>query len=181
MAEAKVTGSGVLDMKLLAAKLREADPKLKRELRRNFKAAAEPVLGDVEQSILLMPSHHGGTLRREVAKTVVLRTSFSSAGVRVQIDSLGSRMPPGKGTLPHHLDSGEGWNHPVYGSARAEAESVALQKAHGKGFGHGRAWTWVKQYGKPGWFERPIADNARAFRDAALKAIDDTEKHLEAS
>lgn len=178
MAEAEVTGSGVLDMKLLAAKLKEADPVLKRELRRNFRDAAEPVLGDVEQSILLMPSHHGGTLRREVAKTVVLRTSFSANGVRVNIDSVGSRMPPGKETLPQHLDSEKGWNHPVYGRAEAEAESVALQKIHGKGFGHGRAWTWRKQFGKPGWFERPITDNARAFRSAALKAIDAVERKL---
>ena len=60
MAEAKVT-----------ARLQsDADPVLKRELRRNFRDAAEPVIGDVEQSILLMPSHHDGTLRRQVAKTV---------------------------------------------------------------------------------------------------------------
>lgn len=162
MAEAEVTGSGVLDMKLLAAKLKEADPKLKRELRRNFRDAAEPVVGDVEQSILLMPSHHGGTLRREVARTVVARTSFSSAGVRVQIDSLGSKMPAGKGTLPHHLDSDKGWHHPVWG--------------HGPRSRWG--WTRRRQLGKPGWFERPIADNAREFRDAALAAIAETEKHL---
>lgn len=162
MADAKVTGSGVDEMKLLAARLKEADPKLKRELRRNFKDAAEPVIGDVEQSILLMPSHHDGTLRREVARSVVARTSFSSAGVRVQIDSLGSRMPEGKGTLPRHLDSDEGWKHPVWG--------------HGPRSG----WHWTKrrQIGKPGWFERPIADNARRFRDAALKAVEAVEREL---
>ena len=149
-------------MKLLAARLRDADPVLKRELRRNFRDAAESVIGDVEQSILLMPSHHDGTLRRETARTVVLRTSFSASGVRVNIDSLGSRMPPGKGTLPHHLDSAKGWNHPVW--AR----------------GPRARWNWTKtrQHGKPQWFERPIADNARQFRDAALKAIAETEKHL---
>jgi hypothetical protein len=162
MADAEVTGSGVTGMKLLAARLKEADPVLKRELRKKFRDAAEPVAGDVEQSILLMPSHHGGTLRREVARTVVVRTSFSSAGVRVQIDSLGSKMPAGKGTLPHHLDSDKGWNHPVWG--------------HGPRSRWG--WTRRRQLGKPGWFERPIADNAREFRDAALKAIAETEKHL---
>lgn len=181
MSEAKITGPGPLDMKLLAARLKQADPALKRELRKNFRDAAEPVLGDVEQSILLMPSHHDGTLRRQVARTVVLRTSFTSAGVRVNIDSLGSRMPEGKETLPQHLDSEKGWKHPVYGRPEAEAESVALQKIHGKGFGHGRGWTWVRQMGKPGWFERPITDNAREFRNAALKAIDEVERHLGAS
>jgi hypothetical protein len=162
MAEAQVTGSGVLDMKLLAAKLKEADPVLKRELRRNFRAAAEPVVGDVEQSILLMPSHHDGTLRRQVARTVAVGTSFTAAGVRVQIDSNGSKMPPGKGTLPHHLDSEKGWNHPVYGHG-------PRSRWH---------WTRRRQHGKPGWFERPIADNAREFRNAALAAIDAVEREL---
>jgi hypothetical protein len=178
MADAQVTGSGVDSMKLLAARLKDADPKLKRELRRRFKDAAEPVAGDVEQSILLMPSRHDGTLRREVAKTISLRTMFTISGVRVQIDSLGQKMPEGKGTLPHHLDSDKGWEHPVFGRPEPEAESVALQKLHGKGFGHGRAWTWRHQFGKPGWFEKPIIDNAREFRNAALAAIAETEKHL---
>jgi hypothetical protein len=171
-------------MKLLAARLKEADPALKRALRKNFRDAAAPLVRDVQKSILTMPSRstaavrHAGNLRLEVAKTIVLRTSFSASGVRVNIDSLGSKMPHGKETLPRHLDSEKGWNHPVFGRAAAEAESVALQKIHGKGFGHGRAWTWVHQTGKPGWFERPITEGARAFRDAALAAIDETEKHL---
>jgi hypothetical protein len=184
MAEAKVTGPGVTEMQLLAARLKEADPALKRALRKNFKDAAAPLVRGVQKSILTMPSRstaparHAGHLRLEVADTVVLRTSFARSGVRVNIDSLGRKMPQGKETLPRHLDSEKGWNHPVFGRAAAEAESVALQKIHGKGFGHGRGWTWVKQFGKPGWFERPITDGAREFRDAALAAIDEVEKHL---
>ena len=180
MAEAIVTGPGVPAMKLLAERLKEADPVLKRELRRNFRDAAEPVAGDVQQSILLMPSKHGGTLRREVAKTVTVRTSFASSGVRVAIESLGQRMPPGKQTLPHHLDSPKGWHHPVYGRREAEMAVISARKAFGKGRGqgHGRGWTWVHQTGKPGWFEKPVIDNARQFRDAALKAIDAVEREL---
>jgi hypothetical protein len=184
MAEAEVTGSGVLDMKLLAAKLKEADPKLKRDLRRNFRAAAKPVVEEVKNSILTMPSHHAGQLREEVAGTVVLRTSFSSAGVRVNIDSLGSKMPPGKGTLPHHIDSDKGWHHPVY----AHGPRFTLRPSRARKYRHlaaGQrplvkqgAWTWVHQEGKPGWFEKPITDGAREFRDAALAAIAETEKHL---
>jgi hypothetical protein len=163
MADAQVTGDGVLRMKLLAARLKEADPALKRELRKKFRDAAQPLVEDVQKSILTMPSRRKeGTLRAEVAKTVVLRTSFSSAGVRVNIDSLGQKMPPGKDTLPRHLDSVKGWNHPVWG--------------HGpRGKWH---WTRRRQHGKPGWFERPITDGAREFRDAALAAIAETGKHL---
>lgn len=182
MAEAEVTGSGVLDMKLLAARLKEADPKLKKELRRNFRDAAEPVVGDVEQSILLMPSHHDGTLRRQVAKTVSARTSFTAAGIRVSIDSTGSKMPAGKGTLPHHLDSDKGWNHPVY----AQGLRYRLRRSRARKYRHLKykplvlenRWTWTHQIGKPGWFERPIADNAREFQAAAQKAIDAVQREL---
>lgn len=169
MADATVTGEGVPAMKLLAARLKEADPELKKELRRSFRDAAAPLAREVQQSILSMPSKHGGTLREEVARTVVVRTSFSAKGVRVQINSQGSKMPEGKQTLPRHMDSKKGWKHPVYGR-RADTHPG----------GHGRAWTWIKtpQYGKPGWFEDPIAENARTFRDAALAAIDAVEKKL---
>jgi hypothetical protein len=157
VSEAKVTGPGPLDMKLLAARLREADPALKRELRRNFKAAAEPVAGDVEQSILLMPSRHDGTLRAGIARTVTVSTSFTSSGVAVRVSSLGSRMPPGKESLPFHADSARGWRHPV--------------------FGH---WDRTKgrQYGKPEWFERPVADNAREFAAAAQRSVDEIQRKL---
>jgi hypothetical protein len=184
MADAEVTGSGVTGMKLLAARLKEADPKLKRELRRNFRAAAAPLVEDVKNSILAMPSHHAGQLREEVAGTVVLRTSFSSAGVRVNIDSLGARMPPGKGTLPHHLDSDKGWNHPVYPRGprftlrRSRDRKYRHLKEHLKPLVKQGAWTWVHQEGKPGWFERPITDGAREFRNAALAAIDAVEREL---
>ena len=43
-------------------------------------------------------------------------------------------------------------------------------------FGHRR--TWRHQMGKPGWFEVPITQNARQFRDAALAAIDAVEREL---
>lgn len=162
MAEAQVTGSGVLDMKMLAAKLKDAGPALKRNLRKNFRDAAAPVAEDVRKSILAMPSHHAGTLRAETARTIVVRTSFSSAGVRVNIDSLGQRMPQGKGTLPHHLDSAKGWNHPVWGHG-------PRSRWH---------WTRTRQHGKAGWFEAPVIADAREFRDAALRAIAETEKHL---
>jgi hypothetical protein len=188
MAEAKVTGPGVLDMQLLAAKLKDADPVLKRELRKKFRDAADPIVEDVQGSILAMPSKRKEkTLRAEVAGTVVLRTSFARNGVRVNIDSLGQRMPQGKETLPRHLDSVKGFNHPVFargprfrpGPSRArkyrhlaEAERPLVKRG---------AWTWVRQYGKPRWFEGPIADGAREFRNAALQAIKETERHLGAS
>jgi hypothetical protein len=154
MAEARVTGGEQL--KLLAAQLKQADPALKRELRRNFKVAAEPVIGDVQQSILLMPSHHDGTLRAQIARTVTVSTSLTSGGVAVRVSSLGSRMPPGKESLPFHADSAKGWRRPVFGHEDR----------------------WVRQYGKPEWFERPVADNAREFAAAAQRSVDEIQRKL---
>jgi hypothetical protein len=162
MAGAKVTGSGVLDMKLLAAQLKEADPALKRGLRKNFRDAASPVAEDVRQSILAMPSRHDGTLRAETARTITLSTSITRNGIRVQVSSLGNRMPAGKSTLPRHLDSVRGWNHPVWGR------------------GPRSRWHWTKrrQHGKPQWFERPIALNAREFQAAARQALNEVQRKL---
>jgi hypothetical protein len=156
MAEAEVTGSGVLDMKLLAARLKEADPALKRELRKNLRDAAGPVAGDVQRSILAMPSHHDGSLRGEVAATVGVSTSLTGDGIAVRVTSLGTRMPPGKGSLPFHLDDARGWDHPVFGHRDR----------------------WVHQDGKPEWFERPVADRARDFQAAAQQALDETQRKL---
>jgi hypothetical protein len=154
MADARITGGEQL--KVLAAQLKEAGPALQRELRRNFRDAAEPVIGDVQQSILLMPSHHAGTLRAEIARTVTVSTSLTGDGIAVRITSAGSRMPPGKESLPFHADSAKGWRHPVFGHEDR----------------------WVQQYGKPEWFERPIADNAREFQAAAQQAVDEMQRKL---
>lgn len=156
MAEAQVTGPGVLDMKLLAIRLKDADPALKRNLRRQLRDAAAPVAQDVRQSILDMPAAAQRGLRQETAATVRLSTSVTQAGISVQITSDGRKMPQGKGTLPRHLDSARGWKHPVFGNRDR----------------------WVRQMGKPGWFELPIAARARAFQAAAQQALDGTAREL---
>lgn len=175
---AEVRGLGPEQIKLLIAELKTADPALKRDLRRNLREAARPAVDAARRSILAMPSRHGGSLREEVARSVTLTTSLTRSGIRVAITAKPRKMPPGKESLPAHLDSAKGWNHPVYGRPEAEAESVALQQVHGKGFGHGRGWAWVKQFGKPGWFEEPIALHARDFQAAADAALAEAERRL---
>lgn len=164
MGETRVTGTGVPKMKLLAEQLREADPALKRELRRRLRDAARPATHAAMRSILDMPSHHGGTLREEVSRTIIQTTSLTKNGIRVQISSLPQRMPRGKETLPKHLDSGRGWKHPVF------ATRIRRLKHQDR---------WVRQFGKPGWFEAPITSHAGEFRDAAQKAIDHVRRQLE--
>jgi hypothetical protein len=177
-----LTGDGPADMKALAVRLREADPRLRAELRRNFRAIGGPIVREVQKSVLGMRAeHYREGLREEIAGTVSASTGITRTGVRLDIVSLGSRMPEGKDTLPQHTDSAKGWNHPVFGRAEAERVAVSARRAQGpgKGRGHGRGWAWVKQWGKPRWFEGTITRSAPEARRAAQAALDDMRRRLE--
>lgn len=145
-----------MELKLLALRLRTADPRLKRDLRRNLRQAAGPVAGKVQAAILAMPSHHDGTLRGEVARTITVQATTART-VGISIASLGSRMPHGEATLPVHLNRARGWRHPVYGNRR----------------------NWAHQMGRPGFFDDTIRRNAGGFQDAARRAMNDTARHIE--
>jgi hypothetical protein len=184
-----ITGSGVRDMRELAVKLRAADPKMKRDLRRNFRQLAAPLVRDVQAAILAMPSKDGppkeGGLRDDIAKTVSASTTISKSGIRLDIVSLGSRMPPGEDSLPKHTDSARGWAHPVF--ARGErfrlgpsrARKYQSRPAGEVPLVHFGRWTWVREEGRPQWFEGPIGNRARDVQAAAQAAMDSTARMLE--
>ncbi len=178
---AKVTGPGVPEMKALGARLKTAEPELKKNLRGQFRDVAGPLARAAQQSILSMPSHHDGTLRGELARTVTTSTRITVNGIQVSVVSLGSRMPPGKQNLNGYTDSDKGWKHPVFGQSLPELAAVTARRILGKGAGrgHGRGWTWVRQIGKPGWFEGTIGDAAgRDARNACYDAMAETARHL---
>jgi hypothetical protein len=153
---AEITGTGPAEMKLLAARLHDADPALKRELRRSMRTAAGPVVAAVRASILSMPSHHDGSLRAGTARTVSSSVGLTRTGARLDIVSAGRKMPAGEDRLPGFLDSAKGWSHPVFGNRDV----------------------WVRQHGKPAWFERPPAVAAPALRRAVQDAMDATARKL---
>jgi len=159
-----ITGPGVVQMRELAVKLRAADPKLKNELRRQFRQISAPTVRRVQTSIMDMASvGGGGHLRAEIAATVSATTRITRNGVRLDIVSRGSKMPPGQedeATMPKHVDARGGWGHPVF--AR-----------------RGRPVVWVRQYGKAQWFENPIMSAASTIAAAAQAALDDTLRQLE--
>ncbi len=162
MGETRVTGTGPAEMKALAARLREADPALKRALRRNMRDIAAPTVARVQASILSMPSHHAGQFRAHIAATVTSSVGITRNGVQISILSRGAKMGPGQGedTLPKHVDSRRGWAHPVF--AR-----------------RGRERVWVRQMGKPGWFEDPIGRSGPAVQRACQQAMDEVKRKLE--
>jgi hypothetical protein len=160
----QVGGPGPDEMRLLAGRIRAADPTLKTELRKNMKAAAGPLVAKVQQSILDMPSRHAGGLRKDVARTVTSQLSIQKTGVHLAIVSYGARMPAGMTNLPALMDAPTGWGHPVF-----ERHSRRRQRKH---------WTWVRQRGKPGWFENTISGEAKTIRQAAQDAMDATARKI---
>lgn len=151
-----ITGTGPAQLRALAIRLHAADPMLKRELRTRLRDAAGPAARAVQASIQEMPAHTEEGLRAEVAATVAVVTSVRQNSVNVSIVSYGTRMPPGKGSLPKHLDSRAGWSHPVYGHRDR----------------------WVRQFGKPQWFENPVISDFDRLQHAAAQAVDDTARML---
>jgi hypothetical protein len=189
---AEVTGPGVIDMKALAVRLKGADKKLQRNVRKRFKDAAAPVVAQVQASALSMPvaghTYHDRppSLLEAVAGTVYSSTSITRNGIEVHIISSGKRMPkPFPPTLPELMDRPQGWSHPVF----AQGARFRLGRSHARKYRfrpsaltplvkRGR-WTWAHQEAKPHWFEAPIQDSYGEFRRAADQAISDTGRELE--
>jgi hypothetical protein len=160
---ARVTGTGVTGMEVLAVKLKAADPKLRRALYKRLRDESRPTADAVRRSALAMPAgKYERGLRAEVAATITTSTSVTKTGARVTINSLGRRMPEGKQNLPVHMDRKRGWGHPVYADRK---------KPRGR-------WTWVHQTARPGWFEDPVIDRAPQLRNACQKAVDDIAREL---
>jgi hypothetical protein len=187
---AQVKGSGITDMRELAVKLRAADPALKRDLQRQFRAQARPVVAAVKRSILEMPAEHGGSkpgtvpLRAAVARTVGSSARVRKDGIEIAITSRGSRMPAGEESMPKHLDSPRGFAHPVYArGARfslrpSRARKYRSYPASARPLVHQGRWTWVRQVGKPHWFEDPVTGARDQWRRAALAAMEETSRRL---
>jgi hypothetical protein len=161
---ARVTGSGPAQLKSLGVRLKEADPRLRREMLRSFRRSATPIVRKVQASILSMPSVHGSPpgragLRDALARTVTSSARVTAKGAQLDIVSLGSRMPQGEGNMNAHVDARGGWGHPVF------------QR-------RGRETAWVRQRGRAQWFERPPIDSAKQVQDELQAAMDETARKL---
>jgi hypothetical protein len=168
-------------MKLLAAKLKVADPKLRRSLSKRLRAACQDAADAASMAVFEMGGVAQKGLREEVSKTVHV-TSTTGRTVQVTIHSTGSRMPEGKTNLPKHIDSAKGWAHPVFARGpRFRPGPSKARKYSGQPnppMVNRAAWTWVRQIGRPGWFEEPIIAHAPQMQRACQDAIDETLRDL---
>ena len=130
----------------------ESDGKqLRKDLIAAITAVLTPLREEVRGSILSMESgglpHEGQGLRQAIAeKTVVqVRTGGRATGAAIRTKNTG--MPRGFKHAARRLNARKGWRHPVF--ARVTR--------------NGEVDVWVRQVGKPEWFDDTIRKHRRQY------------------
>jgi hypothetical protein len=138
-----------------ALKKEEDGKRLRRELARDLRRALEPALGEIRSGLMAMPTAgalptEGGPLRTEVLKHLKAeaRLSGRKTGANVKIKKRG---PRGFAMAARRLNRDKGWRHPVYGRD-----------------------VWVRQIGKPGFFDDPLRQRRGEYRDAVRRVMAET-------
>lgn len=161
--EVRLYASGENELRALANRMRAAGAgDLQLKLRRNLRAAAQPVLNDLRVAVraVEVSSSRGGAahpsysrqLRERVAKA--LRISVAYRGVRFAVQGQAMGDEKYGAALAKYLD-GElpgyrRWRHPVFGQDRV----------------------WEEQNGRP-WFFVTIMANADQFEAACEQAVNE--------
>lgn len=186
---ARVEIRGTAEFRRVAARLKAAgNGELRRELGKNMRAAAEPVVQAMRSAVMATSSAGvrggGGQQRREftvgrarssserirrraaagrglrasVGRTLKTRVSTGGRSAKVEIRSQMKLMPPNQRKLPRHMNTGK-WRHPVMGNRDV----------------------WVSQTtAPPGWFDRPANKGGRKIRDTAVDVVNDINRKIAA-
>lgn len=140
--------------------LAEADgKKLRRDLGKELRKAAQPIVLEARANILALPSSARGArtpLRATIAREVKVQVRYSGnrTGVRIRVGK--RKMPRGFANAPKRLNSGRGWRHPVFGDYD----------------------TWVQQLGRPSWFHDATRGHRPEVRRAVLRAMNAALKRI---
>jgi len=166
--EIRLLTDGEKDFRALAANLRRAgNGQLQLALRRNLRAAAQPVLGELRTAVqaVTVSSSRGGTahpdysrqLRSRIAKA--LRISVAYRGVRFNVQGQAMGDPKYGAVLAKYMDSTlpgyQKWRHPVFGNTEV----------------------WEEQRGQP-WFFVTIMENAATFEAACVEAVNEVIREI---
>jgi hypothetical protein len=159
MIEAQVTPE---NLQALARAVRAEDngKELRRELLRNLRTAVKPAIASAKTSILSLPSNGlrpaGASLRRAVAKQIKQEVRLSARSAKVTVMVRRRDMPRGFKNAPKVLSNASGWRHPSFPSRKDGSRP------------------WVRQVGKPRWFDDPMRAHAPEYRAAVKAAMDKT-------
>lgn len=145
------------DLKAVAKALKQHEDgkEIRKNLGRELRAVARPLVPKVRQAWLSAPSTQGPgrgapDLRQLLAKATGVQVRFTGreAGVRIRTD--GRKMPSGMRALPGYVEGirRRPWRHPVFGNRDV----------------------WVQQPAWPRFFEAVRPDEAAA-REACEQAV----------
>ncbi|MCP2168134.1 hypothetical protein [Goodfellowiella coeruleoviolacea] len=184
---ARVEIRGTAEFRATAAKLKAAGRgDLVREMAREMRTAARPVVQDAQRSVQSLASRAvrggGGQARRAydvsrsrratdrvqdrafrrrglratIARAVRTQVSTGARSASVRIRTNRSMLPPDQRKLPRLMNKGA-WRHPVMGNRDR----------------------WVEQKVTPeGWFDKPMLRGGPQVRRAAVSVVDDIVKKL---
>jgi hypothetical protein len=147
--------------RLVIALRAEADgKKMRADFIRELRKAVDPAKDEAKSAVMSMHSSgltRGKPLRAAIASQVKteVRISGERAGIRVKAGRRG--MPRGFGQAPRRTNSEGGWRHPVFGR---------------------EARIWVRQIGKPGWFDDTLASRRDNYRMAVHRAMEETARRI---
>lgn len=146
-----ISVDGAFKLRDLSKRLKAAGRgDLRKRLRKGIANAARPVVADVRAAAVRIPAvAPDGTLRRDIAKAIVLRNRQSGVTIAVRTSRLGS-----KAALPRLFER-QTFRHRVFGRD-----------------------VWVNQRGHP-WFAPTTARAAPALRAAVVAEIDAVARELE--
>lgn len=143
-----------------ALKKREDGKELRRDLARNLRAAADPVITDIKSSLMSMPTKGidplGAPLRPAVAKNIKAQARLTGKATGVRIRARKTPNIRGFANAPKRLNQKRPFRHPVYGNREK----------------------WVPQLGKPRYFDDPINERRDEFRRAVLDVMEDTARKI---
>ena len=141
-----------------AALKSETDGKqLRRDLLKEIRVEARPVVAGLKSAALSMPSsglNQGVPLRSAIAAGIVPQTRLGGRDPGVAIRA---KTTPGvrKFKLAARRTNAASWRHRVYGGS-----------------------AWVEQTGDPGWFDRTTPQHHEHLRDGVMRAVHDMARRV---
>lgn len=163
----QITGTGQLIE--LSRRLNAAGgPRLRQNMQRRIRRAAEPMRNDVQQTIRTLPirsdaaKSRGGRspttrpLRATIAEAVRLSVrTTGNPGARVWIDR--SALPSNMRNMPWVMNSANGRiRHPVFGNKRR----------------------WANQWTTPLWWEKTVRQHTPRMTAEVARVLDDVRRQL---
>ncbi len=163
----QITGTGQLIE--LSRRLNSAGgPRLRQNMQRRIRRAAEPMRNDVQQTIRTLPirsdaaKSRGGPsptnrpLRAKIAEAVRLSVRTSgNPGARVWIDR--SALPSDIRNMPWVMNSANGRiRHPVFGNKRR----------------------WASQWTTPLWWEKTVRQHTPRMTAEVARVLDDVRRQI---